>query len=128
MNKEELKIRTKKFAVSVFKFIETLEESKATGIISYQLLKSSSSVAANYRATCRGKSDADFLNKLKVVDEEADESLFWLELISELNYKCDFSLLNFLIQEASEIVAIFSASIKTLKSKNLVTNITNSKS
>ncbi|MGR3177218.1 MAG: four helix bundle protein [Candidatus Anammoxibacter sp.] len=76
MNKEELKKRTKTFALRVFKFLMTLEHNKSVDIISYQLLKASSSVAANYRSACRGKSSADFLNKLKVVDEEADESLF----------------------------------------------------
>lgn len=78
MNKEELKKRTKEFAVRVFKLLIKLERSRAVDVVSYQLLKSSSSVAANYRAACRGKSSADFLNKLKVVDEEADESLFWI--------------------------------------------------
>lgn len=76
MDKEELKKRTKVFAIRVFKFVNTLDSGKAVNVISYQLLKASSSVAANYRAACRGKSSADFLNKLKIVDEEADESLF----------------------------------------------------
>lgn len=118
MNKEELKNRTKTFVVRVFKFLLTIEKNKSTEVISYQLLKASSSVAANYRATCRGKSDADFLNKLKVVDEEADESLFWLELIDELKIKCDFKELKLLMVEANELVSIFSASIKTIKSRN----------
>jgi len=119
MDKEELKNRTKVFAVRVFKFLLTITKSMETEVISHQLLKSASSVAANYRATCRGKSNADFLNKLKVVDEEADESLFWLELIDELNIKCDKIELKALMKEANELVSIFSASIKTLKSKNL---------
>ncbi len=119
MNKEELRNRTKKFAVRVFKFLLSVEKGKEIDVISYQLLKSASSVAANYRATCRGKSTADFLHKLKVVDEEADESLFWLELIDELKLKCDNEELNKLIKEANELVSIFSASIKTIKSKNI---------
>jgi four helix bundle protein len=118
MTKEELKIRTKKFAVDTFKLIDTLPKSKATDVISYQILKSSSSVAANYRAVCRGKSAADFLNKLKVVDEEADETLFWLELIKELELNCNKDGLNKLMKEADELVAIFSSSIRTIKSKN----------
>ena len=73
MTKEELKQRTKQFALDVFKFLMKIEKSKAVDVVSYQLFKSSSSVAANYRAVCRGKSSADFLNKLKIVDEEADE-------------------------------------------------------
>lgn len=119
MDKEQLKKRTKAFAIRVFRFLMTLEESKATNVISYQLLKASSSVAANYRAVCRGKSSADFLNKLKTVDEEADESLFWLEFIDELELKCNKKELQFLIGEANELVSIFSASIRTIKSKNL---------
>ena len=119
MNKEELKNRTKKFAVRVFKFLLSIEKCKEMEVINFQLLKSSSSVAANYRAACRGKSSADFLNKLKVVDEEADESLFWLEFIEELKIKCDLIELKTLMIEANELVSIFSASIKTLKSKNI---------
>ena len=80
MDKEELKITTKSFAVRVFNFIIALERSRVVEVISYQLSKASSSVAANYRAVCRGKSGGDFLNKLKIVDEEANETLFWLEL------------------------------------------------
>jgi four helix bundle protein len=115
MTKEELKIRTKSFAIRTFKFLMAIEKNKAIDVISYQLFKSSSSVAANYRAVCRGKSDSDFLNKLKVVDEEADESLFWLEFIKELKINCDQNELEKLIKEADELVAIFSAAIRTIK-------------
>ncbi|MFI5222089.1 MAG: four helix bundle protein, partial [Bacteroidia bacterium] len=90
---------------------------KAVDVISYQLFKSSSSVAANYRAVCRGKSNTDFLNKLKIVDEEADESLFWLEFINDLELKCDKKEITFLMKEADELVSIFSAAIRTIKSK-----------
>ena len=117
MNKEELKKRTKKFAIRVYKLLDTLPKVKATDNISYQLFKSSSSVAANYRAVCRGKSASDFLNKLKIVDEEADESLFWLEFIDELEIACDKKELQNLLKEANELVSIFSASIRTIKSK-----------
>ncbi len=118
MTKEELKKRTKLFAIRIFKFIETLPKSKSIDVISYQIFKSSSSVAANYRAVCRGKSEADFLNKLKVVDEEADETLFWLEFIKDLEVKCDKVVLESLIKEANELVSICSAAIRTIKSKN----------
>ncbi len=117
MTKEELKKRTKLFAIRVFKLIDTLPKTKSTDVIAYQILKSSSSVAANYRAVCRGKSEGDFLNKLKIVDEEADETLFWLEFIQELELKCDNKELSLLIKEADELVSIFSASIRTIKSK-----------
>ena len=118
MTKEELKKRTKGFALRVFLFLMNVERNRPVDVISYQLLKASSSVAANYRAVCRGKSNADFLNKLKTVDEEADECLFWLEFIYELDLKCDKQELILLINEANELVSIFSASIRTIKSKN----------
>jgi four helix bundle protein len=117
MNKEDLKKRTKEFALRVFKFLMTLDRNRETDIISNQLLRASSSVAANYRATCRGKSDADFLNKLKIVDEEADECLFWLEFIDELEIKCNKKELKILHDESNELVAIFSAAIRTIKAK-----------
>ncbi len=122
MTKEQLKNRTKKFALDVFKFLSKLEKNKAVDVVSFQLFKSSSSVAANYRAVCRGKSTADFLNKLKIVDEEADESLFWLEFIQGLEIECDSNELNKIIKEADELVAIFSAAIKTIKEKNNIKN------
>ena len=128
MNKDELKKRTKKFALRIFKFVMNLEQNKSINVISYQLLKASSSVAANYRAVCRGKSDADFLNKLKTVDEEADESLFWLEFIDEMDLKCDKKELKSLMTEANELVSIFSAAIRTIKSKNPQSQILNPKS
>src|SRR6186713_1849470 len=118
MTKEELKNRTKAFALNVFKFLMSLEKNKAVEVVSYQLFKSSSSVAANYRAVCRGKSTADFLNKLKVVDEEADETLFWLEFIKDLEVQCDNKELEYLMKEADELTAIFSAGIRTIKSRN----------
>ncbi|MCW3085520.1 MAG: hypothetical protein JWP12_2886 [Bacteroidetes bacterium] len=117
MTKEELKRRTKIFAIRTFKFINTLPKSKSTDVVTYQIMKSSSSVAANYRAVCRGKSNADFLNKLKVVDEEADETLFWLEFIKDLEIKCDPAELAFLMKEANELTAIFSAGIRTIKAR-----------
>ncbi|PRZ26104.1 four helix bundle protein [Flavobacterium granuli] len=101
---------------------ELKKRNKAVDVVSYQLFKSSSSVAANYRSVCRGKSDADFLNKLKIVDEEADESLFWLEFIKGLEIECDKVRLEKLIQEANELVSIFSAGIKTIKEKNNIKN------
>jgi len=118
MDKEELKKRTKTFALKVFNFLMNMEKNKAVDVISYQLFKSSSSVAANYRAVCRGKSNADFLNKLKIVDEEADENLFWLEFINDLELKCDKKEITFLMKEANELVSIFSAAIRTIKSKS----------
>jgi four helix bundle protein len=117
MNKEELKTRTKKFAIRVFRFISLMENDKQSSIVSNQLLRAASSVAANYRAVCRGKSPADFLNKLKIVDEEADECLFWLEFTSDIDIKCNKAELKELTKEANELVSIFSAAIRTIKAK-----------
>jgi len=97
--------------------VEKLPKSKGVEVIIYQLLKASTSVAANYRAACRAKSRADFINKLKIVEEESDESLFWLEFIADLNLM-DFKLLENLLKEANELVAIFTSAIKTSKNKS----------
>jgi len=117
MDKVQLQNRTKNFALRVFKMVEKLPKSKGVEVIIYQLLKASTSVAANYRAAYRAKSRADFINKLKIVEEESDESLFWLEFIADLNLM-DFKLLENLLKEANELVAIFTAAIKTSKNKS----------
>jgi four helix bundle protein len=116
VDKIQLQNRTKKFAVRVFKMIEKLPKSKGSEVIAYQIIKASSSVAANYRAVCRAKSKADFINKLKIVEEESDESLFWLEFIEDLGL-IQKKLLRNLIQEANELVAIFTSALKTSKTK-----------
>jgi four helix bundle protein len=84
MDKKELLDRTRKFAIRVFKLVEGLPKSEAAKVITYQLLKASSSVAANYRAVNRAKSKIDFSNKIKIVLEEADECNFWLGFITDL--------------------------------------------
>ncbi|MCR4291453.1 MAG: four helix bundle protein [Candidatus Kuenenia sp.] len=117
MDKVQLQSRTKNFALRVFNMVEKLPKSKGTEVIIYQLIKASTSVAANYRAACRAKSRADFINKLKIVEEESDESLFWLEFIADLNL-IDFKLLENLLKEADELVAIFTAAIKTTKNNS----------
>jgi len=116
MNKFELMERTKQFAIRVFKLINKFPKTQGAKVITYQLLKSSSSEAANYRAACRGKSRADFINKMKIVEEETDESLFWLEFSKEIGILKNDLELDKLIKEANELVAIFTQSLKTLKS------------
>ena len=116
MNKFELIERTKKFAIHVFKLIDKLPKTQSAKVISYQLLKSASSVAANYRAACRAKSKADFIYKLKIVEEEADESLFWLTFSKDIGILSEDTELDILIKESNELVAIFTQSLKTLKS------------
>jgi len=85
MNKEELKNRTKTFAVHVIKFIESQPDSRSFRILSNQLIRSATSIGANYRSACKGKSTADFINKIIIVEEEADESIYWLELMENLD-------------------------------------------
>jgi four helix bundle protein len=122
VNKQDLKDRTKKFAIETINFVNSLPKSKSNDVISYQVLKSATSVAANYRASLRGRSSAEFISKLNIVLEEADESMFWLEIIGETNEKIDNNKLKSLHKESDELTAIFTASLKTarrnLTSKN----------
>jgi four helix bundle protein len=83
MDEKEFKNRTKKFALRVIKLVSSLPKGLVADVIGRQLLRSGTSVGANYRAACRGRSTADVVNKLGVVEEEADESLFWMELLVE---------------------------------------------
>jgi four helix bundle protein len=116
MNEKEFKDRTKQIALRVIKLVESLPETKPAQIIGRQLLRSATSVGANYRAACRGKSEADVLHKLSIVEEEADESLYWLELLAESKIVSEIKL-SALIRDTNEIVAMTVASIKTLRSK-----------
>ena len=111
---DELKTRTKKFAVRIIKVSRALPRSPEARVIGYQLLRSGTSVAANYRAACRGCSRPEFLAKIGIVVEEADETVFWLEVLTEAGLvRAD--LLGDIISEANQLVAIFSASQLTLK-------------
>lgn len=120
MDKKELLDRTKSFAIKVFKLVDNFPKSKAADVVTYQLLKSSSSVAANYRAVNRAKSKIDFGNKIKIVLEEADESNFWLTFIKDvglINSK-QYPELEYLIKESDEFTAIFTSALKTLNKSN----------
>jgi four helix bundle protein len=114
MTSKELQDRTKKFAAEVISFVESMPRSYSTDIVGRQLIRSSTSVAANYRAAGRARSTADFINKLGIVEEEADETLFWFEMLIEAKKVKEGEILK-LIQEAKEIVAIFSTAHKTAK-------------
>ncbi|HET6990307.1 MAG TPA: four helix bundle protein [Bacteroidia bacterium] len=113
MTEEDLKKRTKLFAVRTFRFIQKMEPVNGSRNIGWQLIDCSSSVAANYRAVCMGKSRRDFVHKLRIVLEEADESAFWLEFIKESGIHNDMIELSALHKEATELTKIFIASIKT---------------
>jgi len=117
MTKEELKKRTKQFALEIIKLVEELPSTKAGHTVGNQIIRSGTSVAANYRSACRARSNADFISKITIAEEECDETLFWLELIKDaklLNKK----KLNILLKEADELTAIFTASGKTAKQKH----------
>jgi four helix bundle protein len=115
MDKIELQQRTKGLALRIFKMVDTLPKSESSKVITYQILKSASSSAANYRAACRAKSSNDFINKLKIVEEETDETLFWLEFIEEAGLLKKELLAN-LINEAKKIGCNFYSSFKNVKS------------
>ncbi len=109
----ELKNRTKKFSVDIILFCDNLKQTKAASVITYQIIKSATSVAANYRAACRGRSKAEFYSKICIVVEEADETEFWLELIFETNLSKNIGELNRLLSEANEITKIISKAKST---------------
>jgi four helix bundle protein len=113
---QDLAQRTFSYALSVARLIPTLPHNIVNMVYFSQLIRCSSSVGANYRATKRAKSTRDFLNKLKTVEEEADESVFFLELLKELNQHSAKQVQG-LIDEGYEILRIIVASIKTVKAK-----------
>ena len=118
MNEKEFKERTKQIALRVIRLVESLPNTNSAQVIGKQLLRSATSVGANYRAACRGKSEADVLHKFSIVEEEADESLYWLELLAEANIVSETKL-SALMQDINEIVAMTVSSIKTLRSKKI---------
>jgi four helix bundle protein len=114
MDEKEFKDRTKKFALRVIKMVESLPNDRAADVLGKQLLRSATSVASNYRAACRAKSKADMIHKLSIVEEEADESLLWMELLVESGL-VKASRPHALMTEGNEILAMVVASIKTLR-------------
>ena len=113
---EELKKRSKQFAIRVIRLIQALPKTDVARVIGKQLLRSATSVAANYRAVCRARSKAEFIAKIGVVVEEIDESVFWLELLVETSIVAQ-SRMGDLQKEASELLAIFAASQHTAKGR-----------
>lgn len=116
MTEKQFKQRTKRFAVRVIRLVESLPQNRPASVIGRQLLRSSTSVGANYRATCRGKSVADTLHKLAIVEEEADESLYWMELLIEIDLVHEPRLRD-LMDEGNEILAMIVASMRTLRKR-----------
>ncbi|HXG39029.1 MAG TPA: four helix bundle protein [Bacteroidota bacterium] len=114
MNPEDLKKRTKAFAIRVVQFVESLPNDKTGNIIGNQLLRSGTSVGANYRAACRAKSRAHFISKLGDVEEELDESIYWMEIIEALGL-VKTKELELLKAETNQLLAIIVSSINTAR-------------
>ncbi|MEO6669858.1 MAG: four helix bundle protein [Ferruginibacter sp.] len=114
MNKKELQQRTKKSHIDIIKFCNDFPKTAVGFEIAKQILRSAGSIAANYRATARAKSKSDFINKIQIVLEESDETLYWLEVIEEANVKSGDAT-KILIKEANELTAIFTATNKTAR-------------
>ena len=114
MENEELLMRTQRFSLRIMNLVENLPTNKSFSVISNQVLRSATSVGANYRAARRAKSGRDFVNKLKIVEEEADETLYWLELIQKSGHVPTTNM-DDIVNEANALVAIFVTSIRTAK-------------
>jgi len=114
MHSENLKLRTKQFALRVIKLVESLSRDETSKILGRQLLRAGTSVGANYRAVCRSKSVADFISKMGTVEEEADECGYWMELLVDAG-KVKPLKLSALMQEAGELTAIAVSSINTAR-------------
>ena len=111
---EQLQQRTKRFALRIIKLYQSLPKSEECRVLGKQILRSGTSIGANYRSACRARSRAEFVAKLGIVLEEADETTFWLELMKDAGIFPDQKLKD-LLREANELVAIFVTSIRTAK-------------
>lgn len=112
----DLKVRTKRFAIEIIRFVQSLENNPTNWTIGKQLIRSGTSVGANYRAACRAKSDADYAYKIKIVEEEIDETEYWMELLLESGSN-NLDKTNELLKESKELTAIFSSISIKLKNK-----------
>jgi four helix bundle protein len=116
MTPEEMKQRTKAFGLRVIRLVAALPKDRASDVLGRQLLKAGTSVGANYRAACRSRSDGDFLARMGVVEEEVDESVYWIEMLAEAGLVPEKRLTS-LRQEGEQIRAIVVASIRTVKAR-----------
>ena len=116
MDERAFKDRTKKLALRIIELVEELPNRRTADVIGRQLLRSATSVGDNYRSACRGRSTADVLSKLAIVEEEADESIYWMELLVEAHIIPESRVAE-LMSETNEIVAMTVASIKTLRKR-----------
>ena len=119
MDEKELKERTKRFALNVIKLVNLLPRTPVGDTIGRQLVKAGTSVGANYRSACRGRSRSEFASKLGIVEEEADESAFWLEVIVEAGL-LEQGFVYPLLDEADQLVAIMVASRRSLNLRSKI--------
>jgi four helix bundle protein len=118
MDKFELEKRTKKFAVDVIRFVQDLPKNKTSDVLGYQLLKSGTSVGANYREANRAQSRADFIHKIGIVEKEIAETQYWLELFEQVDHGGNLAARTSLLQESGELLSIFIAIGKSTKTKS----------
>ncbi len=118
MTKSEFLQRTKSYALRVIHVVQALPRTEVAHILGTQLLRAGTSVGANYRAACRAKSGPDFVNKLKIVEEEGDESLYWMELLAESGALPPRRLAA-LMREGDEIVSIVVAALRTCRRQSV---------
>lgn len=121
MDEKTFKARTKKLAVAIIKQVDKLPRSLASDVIGRQLIRSGTSIGANYRAACRAKSTPDMINKLKIVEEESDETEYWLELLVEAKL-APIEQIKSIHKETDEILAMTVASLKTLRGRASTNN------
>ena len=114
----DLKVRTKTFALNIIKLVKMLPDDRTGRVLGNQIIRSGTSVAANYRPACKARSKADFISKITIVEEEADETTLWLELLMESG-TLNNDFINALHKEANELTAIFTSSGKTAKQNNV---------
>lgn len=119
--RKDLQTRTKQFGLRVIRLVDALPRRKSATVIGNQLLRSSTSVGANYRSACQGRSRADFISKLGIALEEADESLYWMEMLLEAELVPKTKIAS-LIDEAHQLVAILTASQKTARANGSIRN------
>jgi len=119
MDKKELEKRTKKFALEVIRFVADLPKNKITDVLGYQFLKAGTSIGANYREANRAQSRQDFIHKIAIVEKEASETQYWLELFDALSMG-DPNMRSWLVQESAELLAIFTTTGKTAKRRQRI--------
>jgi four helix bundle protein len=120
MDKKKLEERTKEFALQVIRFVADLPKNKITDVMGYQFLKCGTSIGANYREANRAQSRQDFIHKIAIVEKEASETQYWLELFDALQMG-DPKIRSWLLQESAELLAIFTSTGKTAKSRQKAT-------